>query len=807
MKTYFAWGLAALLAAVNSVDAQQNTTAASSRDRYWTASRVEFNVHAGPVRNIASPTAARASGNRKELSIANSKLRLHWDPQTERITIISRRGEHKVLTNLSFNTPVAIAMVTSVSDPFFGKGQGMEFLHGDGSRDSASLYEDLPFAVFRSTLRNDQKEPVVIQSVRPLRGEVNLGKPVAQLKTLGTGGLSEPGKDPGSYEWFVVAEPQSRNGVVFGMLTHDRCSGVVFSRVSGDAVQVGLQLDYGRLRIAPGASAELDQWVIGYFDDARMGLEAWADAIAKIYSIKLPEAPVGYCTWYSNPHGGASDEIHLAEQATFAERELAPFGFSLIQIDDKWQAGLDRGGSPKKNFTTHDPKGPYPSGMKAAADMVRSHGLIPGIWFMPFAGTFQDPFFAAHPEWFVKTPAGKPYDTSWGGTSLDMTHPGAREHLRGVASRIGRDWGFDYIKIDGLWTGTATSQLYVNSGFKDDDLGEASFHDPNKSNVEAYRDGLKLVRESVGPKVFILGCNGPQNMRSYGGAFGLLDGMRVGPDNEADWGGLTEGPLFGTRHYFLHRRVWYNDPDPVYARASMPINHSQLICSWVAISDQLNLNSEWLPGLPPERLDILKRTMPYHHRIARPVDYFEENLPRIWVISDTNATPRRDVVGLFNWNKDEFRFDYPVERMGLEPQTEYAAFDFWGNKSLPTIRNRLQATVPGQSCLVLALRAQQPHPQLVSTSRHVTQGMIDVTSERWDNSTKSLTGWSKVVGGDPYELRIVGNLKAKGIEISDQEKSAGVTAAIEEDRKIVRAKITSPANREVSWTVRFEQAQ
>jgi hypothetical protein len=211
--------------------------------------------------------------------------------------------------------------------------------------------------------------------------------------------------------------------------------------------------------------------------------------------------------------------------------------------------------------------------------------------------------------------------------------------------------------------------------------------------------------------------------------------------------------------------------------------------------------------LPPERLDILKRTMPYHHRTARPADYFEENLPRIWTVSDTNATPRRDIVGLFNWNKEELRFDYPVERMGLDPQTEYVAYDFWGNRSLPTIKDRLQVTVPGQSCMILAVRAQKPHPQLVSTSRHVTQGMIDVTKEQWDDATKSLMGRSKVVAGDAYELRIAGGAGPKRIEVSAEDKSAGVTAAIADDGKLVRAKIASPVSREVSWTVRFEQAQ
>jgi len=95
---------------------------------------------------------------------------------------------------------------------------------------------------------------------------------------------------------------------------------------------------------------------------------------------------------------------------------------------------------------------------------------------MPFAGTSYDPFFADHQDWFVRrADNGQPYETKWGGTCLDMTHPGARGHVRCVVERICSEWGFQYLKIDGLWTGTATKQQYVNSGYKDDGMGDAVF--------------------------------------------------------------------------------------------------------------------------------------------------------------------------------------------------------------------------------------------------------------------------------------------------------------------------------------------
>ena len=65
---------------------------------------------------------------------------------------------------------------------------------------------------------------------------------------------------------------------------------MVFSPVTEGAVRIQSQLDYGRLRILPGKDASTEIFALGYFDDARFGLEAYADAIAKVYAIKLHAA-------------------------------------------------------------------------------------------------------------------------------------------------------------------------------------------------------------------------------------------------------------------------------------------------------------------------------------------------------------------------------------------------------------------------------------------------------------------------------------------------------------------------------------
>ena len=548
-----------------------------------------------------------APGRADAAQIENALYSVRLDAAGGNFTIVFRPSGRTFLSEGRLSGKDGSARLVEQTDRVFGRGKVIEIAYPDGKREAVALYPGLPFVLFRTTLSNPGTEPIVLNHVPTVSARIDLGKPLAELRTLGTGGLLEPSKNPGSYAFLSVVDPARRGGVVGGWLTHDRGSGVVFSPVEGDAVRLLAQIDYGRLRIKPGQSATAETFAVGYFDDARLGLEAYADAIAENYAIHLPPHRPGYCTWYMEKFGGSSDERHLRELAEYAARNLRPFGFDFIQIDDGWQAGAG-GNGPKKDFTTHRRNGPYPSGMKAMAEQISKAGLTPGIWFMPFAGNYQDPHFREYQNLFVKRSSGKPYDTQWGGTCLDMTDPEARDYLRGIVKRIAHEWGYKVFKLDGFWTGSGTKQVYVNDGYVDDGIGDAVFANPEKTNIEALRDGVKLVREGAGPGVFLLGCCVSQNMRSFGGSFGLLDAMRIGPDTGAG----KIGAPHASRLWFLNGRVWWNDPDCVSVRASTPLEQARLNASFTAIADDLFYNSDWMPDLPPERLDILRRCIPAH---------------------------------------------------------------------------------------------------------------------------------------------------------------------------------------------------
>jgi hypothetical protein len=312
--------------------------------------------------------------------------------------------------------------------------------------------------------------------------------------------------------------------------------------------------------------------------------------------------------------------------------------------------------------------------------------------------------------------------------------------------------------------------------------------------------------------------------------------MRIGPDIKADWSAVVRCAKPAGWLYFLNGRVWWNDPDCLMLREPLTLDMGRAWGSFIGISGQLHLVSEWLPDLPADRLDVLKRTIPNHRHMARPVDLFEREMPQQWQLTWGDAGGRHDVVALFNWampaaattkstagsgqeepanpgaakkirgesKSTTIRVD--LERLGM-PAGKYVGFDFWRNEFLPEFERAADFELPPGSCKVLALSKVSDHPQIVSTSRHVSQGLVELSDVEWDADSRTLRGKSKVVGNDPYELRLhTGGLNLVSATISADDNGAGATAkAVPQVGQTVRVQIQSPKTRVVAWELRFER--
>jgi len=151
----------------------------------------------------------------------------------------------------------------------------------------------------------------------------------------------------------------------------------------------------------------------------------------------------------------------------------------------------------------------------------------------------------------------------------------------------------------------------------------------------------------------------------------------------------------------------------------------------------------------------------------------------------------------------------PLEKIGLPKTGRYVGFYFWADEFVAPFEGSLESDLPPASCRILSVRPVSGEPQVISTSRHITQGIVDLLEERWDGDTRMLSGVSRVVANDPYEIRIaaVGATaawQATGVAVSPQDAAAGVKISLtkQEDWRL-RVRIDSKTSRDIRWTIQF----
>jgi len=224
------------------------------------------------------------------------------------------------------------------------------------------------------------------------------------------------------------------------------------------------------------------------------------------------------------------------------------------------------------------------------------------------------------------------------------------------------------------------------------------------------------------------------------------------------------------RYYFLHNILWYSDPDVLLVRYPLTLDMARAWASLQGLTGQALMASDRMYDLPSERVEILKRIYPAVD--IRPLDLFPSNrLKRIWDLKVNHLGRQYDVVGCFNYDQDKGQ-DLPVRwaDLGLEDNSLYHIFDFWNKEYLGCFEKGIYVTVPPAGVRVLTLVKDNGQPQLISTSRHITQGWVELESLSYEPENRVIRGQSRVIKGDPYELRFAfprneRHLKIKRVEV------------------------------------------
>ena len=514
-----------------------------------------------------------------------------------------------------------------------------------------------------------------------------------------------------------------------------------------------------------------------YYRDT-LGITYYAPIKKRGYFQKAPALAI---TWvgiegkYNRPNFSQRKEW-LYPNIDWVSENLLPYAEEMIfQLDD--------------NYPIDDPQ--Y---MRDISDYIRSKKLIPGIWIAPF-GVAPYEEEKEHPEWFIHKADGSPITTFSGLSYDDIRHyssavlnvnsdEGVEKWYAGFLKQVNEEWNYDYFKVDGIPAALTVYKQSVDGG-----------------GVEGVRRGLQIFRDVVGPDKYINTCWGlPLE------GIDIVNGSRVGGDTEQLNQVISR---VAVAHNYLNNVAWYSDPDGAANMYASTPARARLNFQGRSILGQPYVTDDSWTKVPDEILFVWQRTLPTIesfptnlYKISDPekYDHFDLKIKKPW--------GEWDVVSLNNYENKKRTMTLDLGRLPLTSEEVYV-YDFWNqnylgkHKSDAKITRNLKA-IDAQCYSVVPV--QSDRPVLISTSRHYTQGGIDLVDvKQWKAENENI--WymhgesSHLIKDDPYDIVFVGN----GYELSKAFVSGASVEVLNDNYGICRLRVV-PLGPEIDWKLSFIHA-
>lgn len=281
-----------------------------------------------------------------------------------------------------------------------------------------------------------------------------------------------------------------------------------------------------------GTRVDSPRFMLGYFDDWRVGLETYGEAntvLCPKYKWTKDESLFGWQSW-----GGMEFGLNYKSAMSlldFFEKELKPIGFHNkngrchIVLDSGWSALND-------------------TQLKHFVDKCKALGFVAGIYTTPFTYWGGADQVNNNEQWeggnlreMILKIDGKYRHIN--GYSLDPTHPAVKDWNRRTFEKF-RNWGFEFVKID-----------FLNNGSQEAD----SWYNPNiTTGLQAYNYGMDYIKEFCGEEIMLDLSIAPIFPAK-------AHARRIGCDA---WGNLTESMytlncINGS--WWLDKVYVFNDPD------------------------------------------------------------------------------------------------------------------------------------------------------------------------------------------------------------------------------------------------------
>ncbi len=503
----------------------------------------------------------------------------------------------------------------------------------------------------------------------------------------------------------------------------------------GDPTRVVLRSDFGGKTLVGEQELANDPAVIAFGQDGDELIRTWTLETAERMEArrKHQKAASGWCSWYYYYTRVTEGDVHKNLEVLAEQRKRLPVAY--VQLDDGYQTFVGDWLSTNRKFL---------GGLKSLAARIEEQGFIPGIWTAPFFVQRESAIFRHHRDWLIHDERGKPvwmgYLPTWGVLSghlygLDPTHPGVLGYLEEVFSTL-VDFGFQYFKIDFLFAG----------------LKPGRRHDPGKSPVEAYRLGIRHIRDVVGDR-FLLGCGAPLLP-----SVGIVDGMRISPDVKESWRDPVIGFLArGAGHpcaelalvncvtrAHLHGTWWINDPDCLLVRerrSNLTLEEVQTLVSVLSLTGGMLFLSDDLAELSLERRQMAELALPPRGSAAMALGARLSSRPERFVRRYTGPSGKLEAVGaVINWSDESANRRVAPADFGL-PDVPCHAFEFWSGKyQVASAAHPMEIRLKPHQAAVITLRPLEDRPQLVSVTHHLGQVSTVVSGEAWSRDGRLEVG-------------------------------------------------------------------
>lgn len=482
---------------------------------------------------------------------------------------------------------------------------------------------------------------------------------------------------------------------------------------------------------------------------------------------------VGWCSWAA--YGQGITEKDMKDATDFLNKNLLPYGYNIVQMDDGFQRTPQSGDlvlKPGERYSEYwtKPNDKFPSGLESLATYIKGKGIVPGIWV-----GFYTPLGLSNSKDYVVDNDSKPYRGPWVNYAMNGLNPGADEAYFETI-RVLKKQGWNYFKID-----TLRHILYDN--YRKNPF-YWKFHE--QSMEDAFRAIMNGVKREAGGS-YVLACWGTMPELA-----GLPNGARIGEDVGPDFASMRRSAKYIAQFHHLNNIVWRNDPD--YMCLRLDAEKARAWASFTSLAGGQLMVSDKPSDYTPEHLNIMRRVSPTV--FSKPINMAQEAPdPEFFTLHCRKFDEDWTVVSHTAWANSKAK-SIPLAQLGIV-KGKYHAFDFWNQKYLGIVDSKVSFEALDEGhCQVISLRPVLDRPQILGTERHISQGAFDLDAVKWDAAKNNLSGTYRLGPGQPWSLKIV---VPKGFGLAASEPK---NAATKQDGSIVT--LTMPVgNGPVKWSVTF----